>query len=510
MTPSEDLHHLIQSLSKSEKRFFKLYASLYSGSKDYVLLFDAISTQKRYDEDKLKRKFKTSSISRRFASIKGYLHKIVLKSLLVQYDETDIYAKVKTQLKLAKILQEKGLYKQSEKLINKVNKTAIEHELFETQLEIKNKWQYLFSSQQGYNKLKIEEIDSQHNENLKVAKQLKDFTLLRHYLKQLSVLIYQKEKLRGERTIEYLDKIINHQKVRDSSDSSFRAKVASKDLYIKYHYLLGNQNKEYQYQKELLSLIESKKALKIYSINSIITFISNFLLISLNRKDNISFLHYLSVLESLKPQTHASKEYLYFITYQNKLHYAIKMGDFEQAQQFISDIENHINHAVNLSQKEQLLFFYMFAYTYLAIGNYALAVDWINKIINSNLGISSSTFGSFSRILNLIIHFELENFGHLEYLIDSSKEYLKRKGSLYQYERLVLSFFKKVAISSISSKSFEKESIDLAKALDSLSLDKGDLEIITKFFDIKIWLKSKQQQKSIAEIIQQEQLKKLV
>ena len=49
MKPSTELHDLIRSLTKSEKRFFKLHSSLQSGDKNYLRIFDAMDKQKVYE-----------------------------------------------------------------------------------------------------------------------------------------------------------------------------------------------------------------------------------------------------------------------------------------------------------------------------------------------------------------------------------------------------------------------------------------------------------------------------
>ena len=53
----ESLHELIHSMTMSEKRHFKIYASKHviGGSNDYVQLFDAIAEQVEYNDEFLKR-----------------------------------------------------------------------------------------------------------------------------------------------------------------------------------------------------------------------------------------------------------------------------------------------------------------------------------------------------------------------------------------------------------------------------------------------------------------------
>ncbi len=55
------LKELINTMTKSEKRCFKLTAGLQRGKKNYVELMDAISKQKEYNESKLLKKFEGRS-----------------------------------------------------------------------------------------------------------------------------------------------------------------------------------------------------------------------------------------------------------------------------------------------------------------------------------------------------------------------------------------------------------------------------------------------------------------
>ena len=58
---SDQLFKLIHSLSKGEKRFFKIYTTRINptGDKKFLRLFDAIEKQEMYDEDAILRKEKS-------------------------------------------------------------------------------------------------------------------------------------------------------------------------------------------------------------------------------------------------------------------------------------------------------------------------------------------------------------------------------------------------------------------------------------------------------------------
>ena len=49
MKPSAVLFDLIKSLTSSEKRYFKMYASLQKGNKNYKDLFNAIDSMQIFD-----------------------------------------------------------------------------------------------------------------------------------------------------------------------------------------------------------------------------------------------------------------------------------------------------------------------------------------------------------------------------------------------------------------------------------------------------------------------------
>ena len=83
--PGISLFNIIKSFSKSEKRYFKLYATRHQAGKENncIQLFDAIEKQDVYDEPELKKQFANTRIGKNFRLNKYYLNKILLKSLHV-------------------------------------------------------------------------------------------------------------------------------------------------------------------------------------------------------------------------------------------------------------------------------------------------------------------------------------------------------------------------------------------------------------------------------------------
>ena len=130
MKPSNELFDLIQSLTKSEKRFFKLHSALQSGEKNYLRIFDAVDKQKAYDEEAIKKQFAKETFIRHFPSEKNHLYKLVLKALRAYHAESSVTGVLKQHINNIEILFSKALYAEATKILHRAKKVAADHERF--------------------------------------------------------------------------------------------------------------------------------------------------------------------------------------------------------------------------------------------------------------------------------------------------------------------------------------------------------------------------------------------
>ena len=138
MKPSTELYDLIKSLTKSEKRFFKLHSALQSGDKNYLRIFDAIDKQKTYDEEGLKKQFAKETFIRHLPSEKNHLYKLILKALRAYHSESSISGILKQEIKNIEILYQKALYEECNKLLHRAKRIAKENERFYYWFELLN------------------------------------------------------------------------------------------------------------------------------------------------------------------------------------------------------------------------------------------------------------------------------------------------------------------------------------------------------------------------------------
>ena len=116
MAYSDDLYQLVRSMTKGEKRRFRLFATRYRQEKIYLRLFDELNRQKEYDEEGLREKFREEAGITQFHVVKNYLYRMIMKSLHTFEQRSSPQAKVEDLITDIRLLYERGLFKQAWKV----------------------------------------------------------------------------------------------------------------------------------------------------------------------------------------------------------------------------------------------------------------------------------------------------------------------------------------------------------------------------------------------------------
>lgn len=137
MTPSEELFKLIKSLSKNEKRYFSLYATVNAKQQIQTKLFDIISEMETYDEVIVKKKLGKTIDSKRLSSEKVYLFNLILKCLRQYKSETSDIVQTRNYVTDLYELYDRGLYKSCVRLLDKAEQHSFDMDQLNTIYEIK-------------------------------------------------------------------------------------------------------------------------------------------------------------------------------------------------------------------------------------------------------------------------------------------------------------------------------------------------------------------------------------
>ena len=127
-TKKDPLFLLVKSLSRAEKRQFKLYVGrIQSNSKaNFIALFNLLEKIEDYDEKVILSK--TPIKKQQFSNTKAHLYKQIMVSLRLNLKHKDTRFQIRELLDFATILYNKGLYKQSLKTLDKAKNISLKNE----------------------------------------------------------------------------------------------------------------------------------------------------------------------------------------------------------------------------------------------------------------------------------------------------------------------------------------------------------------------------------------------
>ena len=168
MIPKTDLHQLIHSLTKSEKRYFSLFAKRHviAGENKYIKLFNEIEKQRTYNEIKVKALLNEKTYAN-LSVEKGYLKELILKSLKHFHEKNFIDSILYDRLIQIEILYEKGLFEMGYELINKSIKLAEQYEKFLIHTQLLN-WKINYA-------IKLNIFESIHKDSNTASKKISLF-----------------------------------------------------------------------------------------------------------------------------------------------------------------------------------------------------------------------------------------------------------------------------------------------------------------------------------------------
>ena len=134
---SASLFSLIKSLTKADKRNFKLYAKRVQGDESlkFIQLFDLLDRMPVLNEDKLIEKLDNIEKGQ-LSNLKRHLYSQILISLRLIHKGRVKSVEIREQIDFAHVLYNKSLFLQSLKLLQRAKKISEKEELDLLTLEI--------------------------------------------------------------------------------------------------------------------------------------------------------------------------------------------------------------------------------------------------------------------------------------------------------------------------------------------------------------------------------------
>lgn len=501
---SSGVFSLIKSMSKNEKRYFKLNMTRSGSSEDkkVLWLFDEINKMEVYQDESL---VKPSSPikSSQLSNMKAYLTEKILQSIR-QFNITRLTdIQIREQIDFAQILFERRLFNQGLNCLKKAKKLAESNENLELLLEaIRLEKSFLLETIDNDNISMVDEIIEQIR---KINGQINNINVFSHLTLKLDYYYTKIGGVRNEKDYREVKAFFESQIPHIQEDSlSVIEKIYLYNLYIGYHFYVLEYAKGFIYSKKLVrifndnpELIYSKTEIYLKALNHFLnatfrlTKYKDFKVVleqlrSIGTMDGLIIHDNLMIRWKKYLYNHEIADYFMQGEYTRGVEYMFNECCIEK---FLGEIDNHAC----------LVFYYKIACLYFGAGNFNQAVKWLNKIINEPNPFIREDLHCFARILHLISLYELGNTDVINYFIISTYRFLLKKDDLHMFQKYILKFLKNLN-KGVSNKELMEMFVELKANL--LPLMKSHFEQRAfYYFDIISWLESKIEKLPVEEIV---------
>ncbi len=507
-TNNNSLFLLIKSLTATEKGYIKKQAGVHVvGDKNkYIKIFDAIDKQKEYDESSILKKFKGEPILNNFAVAKNYLFKFILKSL-EQY-HSNVKSELRSTLNHVEILYNKNIPSVAKKMLVKAKATAQEYELYEFMEEIID-WEIILLVEEATPQNYLELVNKYFNELYESIEKKKTIIEYKHLYQKLRAKAMYTGLARNDEDVLSYQKIFEQSEANDKNLlNSFNAKFYRNLMQANFLFNINEQFKASSLLEDNVNLFTEKNHMIEVKPFAYIGILRNKAVNELSLMQFDDLFKTLKKMDDFVAKHGQTNRYYEILTENLKLFVYIPMGDFDKALDVAKNLENVYKQIppTKLLLKEKLLQHYAYAYIYIGLGEFKLANQHINVLLNAPENDFRSDVYCFAHILSLIIHFELKNTELIEYRIRSTYRLLLRRNKLHNFEKQILAFLKSSQRKIENPKELIKAFVKLKENIESSTTNKVEKNALS-LFDLISWLESKIENKSFMEIKKEKFLK---
>lgn len=488
MKPSTDLFELVKSMSKNEKRYFRMYTAMQKGSKSYIRLFEVLDKQKVHNENEIKNEFESPGIRGQLAFNKHYLYNLIIRSLVSFNQKNSPDIKIQSMISECKILFDKALYRKYFRKIEEAKKAALEYERYGYLAQLIDMEKFIIRKEE----LQSEKTKSLYKEANSALMNMKHIFDNSSIASQLMVAYRSHGLSRGIEQDNVIEQLLNSSDlIAPELTESYRVK----ESFYRVMEIKALSRAEYgkmldALEKRLEMVNKAPKAFENLIIdhkNDILYSLIDTCLL-LNKPDDAG--HYLEQLEGYGTGSAAVNSDNSIISAYAKFRIYLKRNEVSKAEKMIPVLEN-----ILIRFKDRILLDFELGIMFgiisclILTGNYPEALKMLNRLSAHPLIEKRKDFESYLKILSLIVHYEMKNFSLLKHLLISTYRYLYKREKLFRLEQLIIEFIRKLP-GVKNEHDLEFMFRKYTKRLRTLSRDKYERNAF-EYFDYLKWIERK-------------------
>ena len=501
----DNLFVLIKSLTKSEKRQFKLYVGRMDSNEDskFLNLFNLLDKMRKYDEKKI---IESNIVTKQqLSNLKAHLYKQILISLRLNPQHKNVKLHIRSQIDFATILYQKGLYRQSLKILDKVKSYALKYDENTSAYEIVE-FEKLIESLYV-----TRSLTNRTNELVTQTNHLKQINDVSSSLSNISLQLYEKLIKAGYAKSDSESKEIKSifdEKIKYyiPENLGFREKLIYYQSWVWYSLLAQDFLSSYKYASKWIDTFNNKpEMIKIHPVYYLKGY--NFLLEALSlikypSKFKNSLDDMIEVVEDESFPVNQNLNALIFLyKYNNLFNLHVLEGTFKESIKIIPEVIDGIEKNKNfIDQHHIMLLYYKIACMYFTVDEFDKCIKYTSLIMrNKNIKMRED-LQCFTRILNLIAHWEAGLDFNLDKIIKETYNYLEKLNDLHEVQKTILKYLNGLEnIYPGEIKGFLRNLYNELKKYEDDPYEKRAF----LYLDIISWLESKIDRKPLQNIIKE-------
>jgi hypothetical protein len=507
--PTDFLLQLIKSMSKPEKRHFKLFVQRNPSNSDsiFLKLFAHLEKQKMYDEKDILKQIPQIK-KQQLPNLKSHLYKQLLLSLRLMHRSENEDIDLRERIDYARILYNKGLYRQSLDILDRAKEKCKQIGFPSLLMEIID-FEKLIESQYITRSI-ASRAEILSDEAIRTASEITRIQKYSNLSLQLYGLYLKVGYIRNEKDHFLVKEFFQSHMMDDKEeDLGFYERLYLYQSYVWYYYMLLDFKMYYRYSQKWVDLFDEYSNMALVERPLFLKGKHNLLnaLFLLQRHDKfmVSLQRLLTSLKNMPARNENEKSLEFIYTYTHKINQHYLEGTFQQGLPLVNDIIHAIKTDIyHLDFHRVILFYYKIACLYFGSGDNSRAIDYLNLIVNESPDFRGD-IQCYTRILRLIAYYEMGDNYLVEYQVKSIYRFLTKMEDLHAVQKEILGFIRRLP--RIQHSELKKEFKKLLERFVKLKSDPYEIRSFL-YLDIISWLESKIQGVSVQQIVREKFIKK--
>jgi tetratricopeptide (TPR) repeat protein len=504
MKPSTELFDLIRSLTKSEKRFFKLHSALQSGDKNYLRVFDAIDKQKEYDEEALKKQFAKETFIKHLPSEKNHLYKLILKALRAFHAESSVSGILKQEIKNIEILYQKALYVECNKLLHRAKRIARENERFYYWFELLS-WEKMLLEEAYESGEFTKDLDALIEEERQVVEKLRNLGAYHILYSKINYVFRSGGYVRTDEEHAMVEEISEHPLIK-GKNTALSTRASTICYYTQGFCYWAKRDWKTSLEKflKVKQILDDNPAVKADLTKRYIRTLHYIINGQVELRDMKSARANIKLMRELPGEAgfvgRNIETQIFVASYLSELRLLDRSGEHDKALVLVDEVLTGMERIGPGLQKEyELEFYFALACAYFGAGEMNKALFWLNKVLNDNEPTLRQDIFTYARLFNLVVHYELANYDLLEYIVRSTQRFLSKHHRAYQVESTLVDHIKRLARATdpaVKDELFKQ----LRKEFTEHFKDPNE-SLVLKYFDVLSWVDGHIEGKPFSEMV---------